>query len=186
MSLAINSAIKLDLPIAPRAQTAGLFNESLVAYGAIRAIHSATSSAFGQDVVSGESPDVDGAVSLYAINNLAKIVMRAFSDIQAGKFLECFKSGGTYYVRHTRYVSGSDMSLGSIGLSLEDRSAGEYVEVYVSPSIIPGFSGLTVGRAYRFFEDGQFTDAFVGSRTCGVALSDRHMRIVSFGLNQYA
>lgn len=183
--LAINSKIKLDLAAAPQAKTAGLFNECLVAYSAVRSVQVAASSAFGFDETAPESATIDDLIALYAINNNAKVVMRAFSAIIAGRFLECFKSDGQYYVRHTRN-NGSNVSLGSLGVSLENKAAGEYVEVYISPSIIPGFTGLVPGKPYRFFDDGQFTDTALNVRTCGVAITDRHMRIISFGLYDYA
>ena len=181
MTTAINSSIKLDLPASPFAKSQSIFNESLVAYSALRSLLSAASTAFGQDILVGEAPDVSELLMPYGVNNLAKVTLKVGADILAGRFLECYKSGGEYLVRHTRVISYSDMSRGSIGLSSENRNAGEYVVVYIAPSIIPGFSGLTVGRSYRYYDDGQFTDTALSIRYCGVAVSDRHMRIISFG-----
>jgi hypothetical protein len=58
MTTAINSSIKLDLPASPFAKSQSIFNESLVAYSALRSLLSAASTVFGQDILVGDAPDV--------------------------------------------------------------------------------------------------------------------------------
>lgn len=187
MSLAINSPIKLDLPVAPTVQEPALFNELLVAYRATRALHAAATQYYGVGTLSGQDLSSLSLTSLYLVNNLAKLTCIASEAITPGKFLGLTVSGGVFYAKHFRWRLG-ERSTSCIGIATQAAAAGEGVTVFTEGCVIEGYSGLTANTPYYAYDDGAFTDLYIahpvgdGTRypmkLCGYGLSETAMRIV--------
>lgn len=190
----INSPIRLDLPTAPSLDKDDLFNELLITYNSIRALHLAATEAFGIVDITQETLENATLTSFYGANRLSRLVIKAGAPILAGRFLEVYESGGELKCRHTRCASASSVSLHSIGVSLADVAINEFAVVQTMPSIIPGYSGLIPGTPYFFYNDGTFTTdptpitadglSVVRTRQVGFAVSSSDMLILS--LSNYA
>lgn len=186
----LNSSTRIDLPVSPRIEDASLFNELLAAYSGVRALHSATSNFFPDTDSAPETFDPEQTIGLYTIGARAKVLLPAGENILAGRFLETYLLSGVLSVRHTRCSVARGVSWHSIGISLENVSAGQKAQVYIFPAMIPGFSSLTPGNPYFFYDDGQFVDSTIvypvgGAsttivRSCGRAITDKIMLINSF------
>lgn len=186
----INSPIKLDLPVSPNVATPELFNELLIAYSGIRALHAATANFFQDSDAAPEEFDAEQAIGLYTIGPKAKLLLPAGEAITAGRFLETYMLSGKLSVRHTRCSAARGVSWHSIGLSLDDVPAGELAQVYITPAIIPGFADLIPGRPYYYYDNGQFTTSsivvpvggasYTEVTSCGVAITANHLQLRSF------
>lgn len=192
--MSINSPIRLDLPTAPSLEKSDLFNELLVTYNSIRALHLAATEAFGLIDITQEALENATLTSFYGANRLSRLIVKAGAAIIAGRFLEVYEVGGELKCRHTRCASASAVSLHSIGVSLSDVAVNDFAVVQTMPSIIPGYSGLIPGTPYFFYDDGTFTTdpspvtadglSVVRVRQVGFAVSSSEMLILS--LSNYA
>lgn len=186
----INSSIRVDLPVSPNASTPALFNELLVTYSGIRALHSAAENFFPDTDAVPEEYDVEQAIGLYTVGAKAKVLLPAGEAITAGRFLETYMLSGRLSVRHTRCSASRGVSWHSLGLCLENVAAGQLAQVYITPAIIPGFVNLVPGKSYFYYDNGQFTDyplpypvggaSTVSVTSCGVAITANHMQLRSF------
>lgn len=188
----INSAIKLALPVSPSTQQPNKFNELLATYSSIRAVHSALTQILVEDNTAALPPMSDISITdLFVTSSRSKVLVLAGDDIQAGKFLELYVSGGEARVRHTRCLTDQNgTSWNVLGISLKDAAAGEITTVYVEPAIIQGFTGLIPGTRYYAYDAGQFVvnslvypatgGPLVLVKTCCVALTDKAVRLASF------
>lgn len=154
--MAINSPIRLELPSAPGIKSPSMFNELLTVYDATRKLQEALTVYLPSDAPSAISFEVPDNSAYYAVNKGARLIFKAGATILAGRFLEPYVSGSEILVRHTRHRTGA-ISPYSLGLSLEDKSAGEFVTIHTYPSIIGGFSGLQA-VLYYLYDDGQFSE----------------------------
>lgn len=184
----VNSKYRLDLPVAPGAQKdASLFNELLAMYSGLRIIHGTLAGLFDVSARTQEEHAAAEAEDKYLINGITKVIVQAGEAILAGRFLELYYSGG-WKIKHTN-ITGSYLYAGVLGLSLENRAAGEYAEVITSPAILSGFSGLVPGQQYYAYTNGQFVDVpgvprpggsgNVDLIPCGVAVSPTKLRLIS-------
>lgn len=186
----INSPIRIDLPVSPNASTPALFNELLVTYSGIRALHSAAANFFPDADTIPEEYDSEQTIGLYTVGAKAKVLLPAGEAITAGRFLETYMLAGKLSVRHTRCSAARGVSWHSIGLCLEDVPVGKMAQVYITPAIIPGFVDLIPGRPYYYYDAGQFTNSsivvpvggasYTEVTSCGVAITANHLQLRSF------
>lgn len=186
----LNSAVRIDLPVSPKIEDTALFNELLAAYSGVRALHAASSNFFPDSDTVPEVFDPEQTIGQYTIGARAKVLLPAGENITAGRFLETYMVSGVLSVRHTRCSVSRGVSWHSLGISLENVAAGQIAQVYIFPAMIPGFSSLTPGNPYYFYDDGQFVNSTIvypvgGStttvvRSCGRAITDKIMLINSF------
>lgn len=176
-----NSKTRVDLGVQPPQITPELESELLVVYKAIRSLHLALAENENPEQIDFNSVQLADLLDFYTLNSGSRLIMQAGSIINAGSFVGYRVNEAKIEMIHQR--APSIYTINQLGWAVNAANVNEPVIVYVSPAIIPFFTGLTSGALYYGTAVGALTTVagagIASNLPIGIALSDKVLKLYS-------
>lgn len=175
------SKTRIDLGVQPSLDSPELYSELLIVYKAIKSLHLALAENENPEQIDINAIQLAELLDFYTLNFGSRLILQAGSTINAGSFVGYRVNEAKLEMIHQR--APSTYTISQVGWALNDAAVNDPVVVYVSPAIIPFFTGLTSGALYYGTAVGALTTAagagISSNLPVGIALSDKILKLYS-------
>lgn len=177
-----SSKTRVDLGVQCSIDEPELFNELNTIYKALRALHLTLAENETLTQIDLAAVQTAALLDFYTLNSGSRLIMQAGSNINAGSFVG-YRAGESK-LEMVNQRAPSVYTANILGWAVNAAAVNDPVVVYVTPSIIPFFTGLSSGALYYGTAVGGMSTNPTGpggisQYPIGIALTDKIFKIYS-------
>lgn len=178
-----SSKTRIDLGVQPPVDDPALFSELNLIYGAIRALHLALAENETLEQIDLSAVQTADLLEFYTLNAGSRLIMQAGSSINAGSFVG-YRVGESK-IEMVNQRAPSTYTINILGWAVNAANTNDPVIVYITPAIIPFFTGLSSGSLYYGTAVGGMSTNPTGPGgitqfPIGIALTDKIFKLYTF------